>query len=422
LYGEHDLHLAKKTAEQRVFIDAAEYIYKNKGFTPEDLKKAPVRKLIENINSVLTQAISEGLLDNSIKHEVGEDIKESLMNNVWLFSGMKTYYQCIEASAMLVSADGKIKPFNEFKNDVIAIHEKYNERYLQSEYLFATHSSLMAAKWNDFEQDGDRYNLQYRTAGDELVRESHQILHNTTLPINDTFWDSYMPPLGWRCRCTVVQVRKSKYKISNSSEAAIKGEQATTQLDANGVNKAAMFRFNPGKEKIVFPNKHPYMPRESSPQDVKQAAKIIEETNEKWETIETSNGTVRVSSLHGKNEKDENILIAKYFAEKYNQHIDLIANKHSQPSADAYNKSRKIEQEYKVSVGTFNSIDKRLHAASKQSPYVVVKIKEDFNKKIVKEAICSRVLRSNIKEVIVLYKNNDITLTRDMIIKRDFEL
>ncbi len=32
----------------------------------------------------------------------------------------------------------------------------------------------------------------------DRVRDSHRLLHNTTLPIDDPFWDSYIPPLGWR--------------------------------------------------------------------------------------------------------------------------------------------------------------------------------------------------------------------------------
>ena len=46
----------------------------------------------------------------------------------------------------------------------------------------------MAAKWHDFEQDGDRYYLQYRTAGDDKVREEHAALNGTTLPPSDPFW------------------------------------------------------------------------------------------------------------------------------------------------------------------------------------------------------------------------------------------
>ena len=38
----------------------------------------------------------------------------------------------------------------------------------------------MAAQWEDFMQDGDRYNLQYRTAGDGSVRPEHAALHGVS--------------------------------------------------------------------------------------------------------------------------------------------------------------------------------------------------------------------------------------------------
>jgi hypothetical protein len=37
-----------------------------------------------------------------------------------------------------------------------------------------------------------------------------------------------------------------------------------------------MFRFNPGKTMKLFPDKHPYMARDGSPQEVKQAQKMVE--------------------------------------------------------------------------------------------------------------------------------------------------
>ena len=113
----------------------------------------------------------------------------------------------------------------------------------------------MAVKWKEWEQDGDRYDLQYRTAGDDRVREEHAALDGTTLPPSDPFWDSYLPPNGWNCRCTTVQVRKGKYPRSNSEEAIARGAACTAKP------KQQIFRFNPGKQEKVFPPKHPYFPK-----------------------------------------------------------------------------------------------------------------------------------------------------------------
>ena len=110
----------------------------------------------------------------------------------------------------------------------------------------------MAAKWHEQAKDGDRYDLQYRTAQDPNVREDHRLLHGTTLPLSDPFWDKYYPPNGWGCRCTVVQVRKGKFPLSDPKLAMLRGDNATD------TSKLKIFRYNPGKSMTLFPPKHPY--------------------------------------------------------------------------------------------------------------------------------------------------------------------
>ena len=115
-----------------------------------------------------------------------------------------------------------------------------------------------AARWQAIAADGDDYLLQYRTAKDERVREQHRILDGITLPPSDKFWDEFFPPNGWNCRCTAVQVNPKRYPESNSEEAIQRGRAATFQPNSKGQNKARIFRFNPGKDKKIFPPKHPY--------------------------------------------------------------------------------------------------------------------------------------------------------------------
>lgn len=167
----------------------------------------------------------------------------------------------MEASRILKGDDGNFKPFQQFLKDVETINKVYNRNYLQAEYNFATASTQMAVKWKEWEQDGDRYDLQYRTAGDSRVREEHAVLNGITLPPSDPFWDSYLPPNGWNCRCTAVQVRQGKYPRSDSAAAMAAGANCTD------TPKKQIFRFNPGKQEKIFPPKHPYF---KAPEDVKE--------------------------------------------------------------------------------------------------------------------------------------------------------
>jgi len=287
LYAESGklLHLRERRGEglnfdKSKYDDAIKFIHENSGISPEDLRQKSARELINETNRILSESISKSL-QSGLKHEVPQTMTTALQENVFTFSGMKTYHQLKEASQLLVTEKGEIKPFQKFKEDVEKIHSKYNERYLEVEYNFAVHSAQMAVKWNEYEQDGEDYNLQYRTSGDDKVRADHAVLNRTTLPLSDPFWDSYTPPIDWGCRCTIVQVLKNKYPESNSAEAQELGKKATTRISADGTNKLAMFRFNPGKTMKIFPDKHPYLSRDGSPLEVKQAQKVVENLAQK---------------------------------------------------------------------------------------------------------------------------------------------
>lgn len=192
-------------------------------------------------------------LDSSFeKVEMSDSMRQRLQRSDYIFSGIKTFHELNEAFPSLIDENGNRKSFEQFLNDVQKIDSTYNHNYLRTEYNFCQASAEMAAKWEQFQEDGDRYNLQYRTANDDKVRPEHAALDRVTLPITDTFWEEYYPPNGWNCRCTVVQVRKSKYPETPHDDAMALGEAAT------GKDTKGIFHFNPGMEQKTFPDYNPY--------------------------------------------------------------------------------------------------------------------------------------------------------------------
>lgn len=204
-----------------------------------------------------------GVLDSGFSQvEMSEAMRRRLTRSDYIFSGMKTFHELNEAFPSLLDENGNRKPFEQFLNDVRKIDSTYNGNYLRAEYNFVQSSAEMAARWEQFTGDGDRYNLQYRTAADGKVRATHAALHGVTLPITDPFWEEYYPPNGWNCRCTVVQVRKSKYPETPHDEAMALGEEAL-QKDSKGI-----FHFNAGKEQKSVPDYNPYTIRRCRDCDV----------------------------------------------------------------------------------------------------------------------------------------------------------
>ena len=229
-----------------LFSSMMETLYKVEGsqFRIEILEKPKIQEFINAHASVL---------DSSFKQvKMSEGMRRRLERSNYIFSGMKTFHELNEAFPSLLDENGNRKPFEQFLNDVRSVDSTYNENYLKAEYNFVQASAQMAAKWEGFMQDGDRYNLQYRTAGDDKVRPEHAALDRVTLPITDPFWEEYYPPNGWNCRCTVVQVRKTKYPTTPHKEAMALGEEAT------GKDTKGIFRFNAGQEQKTVPDYNPY--------------------------------------------------------------------------------------------------------------------------------------------------------------------
>lgn len=228
------------------FKDAMKAIFNQKGssFSIDIMADGNVQNLIE---------AHAGVLDRNLQRlEMSDLMRQRLTRSNYIFSGLKAFHELNETFPSLLDENGNKKTFERFLNDVRKIDETYNSNYLRAEYNFVQASAEMAAKWEKFMEDGDHYYLQYRTQHDDKVRPEHASLDRVTLPPTDSFWESYYPPNGWNCRCTVVQVLKRKYEPTPHDEAMSLGEDAL-QTDKKGI-----FRFNSGKEQKTVPDYNPY--------------------------------------------------------------------------------------------------------------------------------------------------------------------
>lgn len=381
------------------------------------------------------------MLNNSfVQVKMSDKMRERLTRSNYIFSGIKTFHELNEAFPSMLDENGNKKPFERFLNDVQKINDTYNANYLHAEYNFVQASATMAAKWEQFSEDGDRYNLQYRTAKDDKVRPEHAALDGVTLPMSDSFWETYFPPNGWNCRCTVVQVRKQKYPATEHAEAMSRGEEAM-----NG-ERYNIFRFNSGKQGKTMPDYNPYTIKRCNDCDVAKGklklsfvpennlcasciktrecwARRQEDDPETFYECETRRGKVRVSSKHGKTEKKENVRVATYLAEKHEHEIDLIANPQNETSADSFNRTLGIEQEYKVNTTpTKSSIDNLIRKGAKQADDIVLFVDSEISLNDLSSALHDRVRRTNLKTVMIVIDEKDKTYTYDEITAKGFKI
>ncbi len=400
-----------KTAEK-----AFKKLYQNGNYNPKDLFK----------NSEY-QALANGtaeLFTTAIPHNTPTEMRTYLEQDVFVFSQLKTHTQLTEARQYLKDNNGNIRTYQQFERDILKINKAYNKNYLRVEHNFAVRSAQTAAQWANLQDDTDRYWLEYNTDGGKNVRPSHQAMHGICLPKDDPFWDNYMPQNGWECHCFAVEVLAREKTKSDSKKALELGEQATTQINKNGKNVLEMFRFNPGKQKKVFPPNNSYTKVVGSNVVLKVAQEQAKKHFETWEVVPTKKGQLKVSSKHGINERTENIEIASYFTNKYEHKIKLLGVSNKQKTADAFNETLGIKQEYKrPTKATKNAIDNAIKDGKKQADHIVLDIVLDFDDEILKRGIKGRVSQAEtVKTITIIRKGNDKTYTREEILSADFEL
>lgn len=210
--------------------------------TVDNLPKSMYLKTAGYLNDGVNKGVKLAI-DYNVPDEL---MLADLTENIYIFSGAKTY-QSVRLTTDLLKQNKS--SFYKFKKEAQVLFEDMNVAYLQAEYQTALASSRMAGEWQRIIKDSDVLPLlEYDTVGDSRVRPTHKALDKIVRPVNDKFWDSYYPPNGWRCRCSVNQL----------SEGEVTNLQGW--LKPNDVPKE--FMMNSGKDKIIFKTKgkgkHPY--------------------------------------------------------------------------------------------------------------------------------------------------------------------
>jgi SPP1 gp7 family putative phage head morphogenesis protein len=96
--------------------------------------------------------------------------------------------------------------------------EKHNFEAWHLETIFKTNAqtAYIDGKFAEYKEqaaDGWIESLTYLSL--KTARPGHLALNNTTKRIDDPFWDKYLPPIDYNCRCTVVaNYRGSGRKIT----------------------------------------------------------------------------------------------------------------------------------------------------------------------------------------------------------------
>jgi SPP1 gp7 family putative phage head morphogenesis protein len=156
--------------------------------------------------------------------ELDRSHMEAIEANILRFSGAKSAVQ-VKALQDALFKDGQLLPWTAFRERALTLNSQYNEHYLLVEYNHARRAGAMGSRWVEIQRTKAAFPyLKYVTAGDERVREHHQILDGMVGPVDDPIWNEIYPPNGWNCRCSVEElslhdVQSGKVKITDPDRA-----------------------------------------------------------------------------------------------------------------------------------------------------------------------------------------------------------
>ena len=173
-----------------------------------------------------------------------------LRENMYMFSSAKLFQETKDFKGALINESGEVRSFKEFKEFATPLNEKWNVNWLRTEYETAYGQAQSAVRWNEIEKNKDILPLlRYSAIEDDRTSDICAPLDGVTLPVDDPFWDSFMPLNHFNCRCTVEQL----------SDGDVTDKSEVTELEkTSGGNMQDMFKMNTGKDKIVFDKEHPY--------------------------------------------------------------------------------------------------------------------------------------------------------------------
>jgi len=84
-------------------------------------------------------------------------------------------------------------------------------RRLRTIYNANLRSARAAGQWERIERTKKLFPyLEYRLGPSEHHRPHHAIKEGLVIPVDDPFWDEWMPPNGWGCKCWVKQVTRAE--------------------------------------------------------------------------------------------------------------------------------------------------------------------------------------------------------------------
>lgn len=254
-YGEHQCHCGHThfhdvDGSVRFDADVLAQFLRNiyKGFdTDHGIEATMWREVLRIIN----EGTVEGLAKAKTPPTHEQDFYEALRHSNEVFAAFKVHTMGVEMASKLHDADGKLKPFGKWVEDVGSISSHQVGSWLQTEYDTAVIRAHAAADWREFERNKNIMpNLRWMPTTSKEPESSHRAYWQMklTLPVDDPFWEEHHPGDRWNCKCS----------LEATDDPVVRPVGMEPTKPQRGLEN------NPGKDGHTFSDKHPYFPNKCS--------------------------------------------------------------------------------------------------------------------------------------------------------------
>lgn len=199
--------------------------------------------LFSEIWSQMNKATRKGFRKSKVT-DPDDDFRDAVMRNNAVFAAFKVHRMQNDMAKLLLDSDGNLKPFEQWRKEVMPIASHQVGAWLRTEYDTAVVRAHQAADWQQFEREKDVLpNLRWMPSTSITPGADHKRFWGTVRPIDDAFWSEHRPGDRWNCKCG----------LSSTDDPV------TPIPDFDSRDKAQDgLENNPGKDGKLFSDNHPY--------------------------------------------------------------------------------------------------------------------------------------------------------------------
>lgn len=199
--------------------------------------------LFNEICDKIDEAAQKGFDESAVDPD--DDFRAAILRNNEVFAAFKVHRMQNDMARLLLDSNGSLKPFEQWRKEVMPIASHQVGHWLRTEYNTAVLRAHQAADWQQFEREKDVLpNLRWMPSTSVNPGKDHMVFWGTVRPIDDPFWSQHRPGDRWNCKCD----------LSSTDDPVTEIPDFTTNDNPHpGLDN------NPGKDGKLFSDTHPYI-------------------------------------------------------------------------------------------------------------------------------------------------------------------